>query len=63
MFVGFPLTSLDRYTPERAVVLPSGDKSIEMTLPTEAFAPEADSELLRSGFEDWKPILYYISNT
>ena len=27
IFVGFPLTSIDRYTPEGATVLPSGDKS------------------------------------
>ena len=54
VFVGFPLTSLDRYTPEGTVVLPSGDKSVEMALPTEAFAPDADGESLRMGFEDWK---------
>ena len=54
IFVGFPLTSLDRYTPERATVLPSGDKSIEITLPTETFAPEVDLESLRMGFDDWK---------
>jgi hypothetical protein len=54
IFVGFPLTSLDRYTPEGAAVLPSGDKSIEMTLPAEAFATDIDMESLRKGFEDWK---------
>ena len=54
VFVGFPLTSLDRYTPEGAVVLSSGDKSVEMALPAEAFAPDADGESLRMGFEDWK---------
>lgn len=54
IFVGFPLTSLDRYTPERATVLPSGDKNIEITLPTETFAPEVDLESLRMGFDDWK---------
>ena len=54
IFVGFPLTSLDRYTPEGAVVLPSGDKSLEMTLPADAFAPDIDMESLWKGFGDWK---------
>lgn len=54
IFVGFPLTSIDRYTPEGATVLPSGDKSLEMTLPAEVFAPDVDIESLRNGFEDWK---------
>lgn len=54
IFVGFPLTSIDRYTPKGAEVLPSGDKSIEMTLPTEAFAPNIDIESLRIDFENWK---------
>jgi hypothetical protein len=53
-FVGFPLTSLDRYTPKGALISPSGDKNIEMTLPADVFAPDADSELLRKSFENWK---------
>lgn len=54
IFVGFPLTSIDRYTPEGAEVFPSSDKSIEMTLPTEAFAPDIEVESLRMDFENWK---------
>lgn len=54
VFVGFPLTSLDRYTPQGSIVLPSGDKSIVMTLPAEAFSPDIDAETLQSGFVDWK---------
>ena len=46
VFVGFPLTSLDRYTPQGATVLPSGDKSVELALPAEAFAPCTDVESL-----------------
>ena len=34
--------------------MPSGDKSIEMALPIEAFAPEVDMESLRKDFENWK---------
>lgn len=54
VFVGFPLTSLDRYTPQGAVVSPSDDKSIEMTLPADVFAPDTDSDSLQKSFEDWK---------
>ena len=54
IFVGFPLTSFDRYTPQGAVVSLSGDKSIEMTLPAQAFAPDIDMESLWKSFEDWK---------
>lgn len=55
VFVGFPLTSLDRYTPQGATVLPSGDKSVEMVLPAEAFALGTDVESLWKDFEEWKP--------
>ena len=54
VFVGFPLTSFDRYTPKGAVVSPSGDKGIDMMLPAETFAPDTVIESLRTGFEDWK---------
>ena len=54
VFVGFPITSLDRYTPKDAVIVPSGDKKVEMTLPADVFAPDTDIELLKKGFEDWK---------
>lgn len=54
VFVGFPLTSFDRYTPHGALVSPSGDKSVEITLPGEAFAPDVDCESLQKGFDDWK---------
>lgn len=54
VFVGFPLTSLDRYTPKGAVVSPTGDKSITMTLPSNVFVPDVDIESLRTDFENWK---------
>ena len=54
IFVGFPLTSLDRYTPQGAVISSPGDKGVEMTLPTDVFALDADCESLQKGFEDWK---------
>lgn len=36
------------------MVVPSGDKSLEMTLPDEVFAPDVDIESLRMDFENWK---------
>ena len=54
VFVGFPLTSLDRYTPQGATVLPSGDKNVEMVLPADAFALGTDVVSLWKDFEDWK---------
>ena len=54
IFVGYPLTSLDRYTPQGALISPAGEKSIEMALPADVFAPDADSESLQKAFEDWK---------
>lgn len=54
VFVGFPLTSLDRYTPQGAIISPSGDKSIAMALPSDVFTPETDIESLKEAFEDWK---------
>ena len=49
IFVGFPLTSIDRYTPEGAEVFPLSDKSIEMTLPRSVgFAITSGRKMCRS---------------
>lgn len=60
IFVGFPLTSLDRYTPQGAVVSPLDDKSIMMVLPANVFASESDIDSLRTSFENWKQCQYTI---
>ena len=54
IFVGFPLTSLQRYTPEGASVVPLDDRGIEMTLPADVFSPVAECETLQANFADWK---------
>lgn len=54
VFVGFPLTSLERYTPQGASVTASDDKSIVMALPDDVFAHETDNDSIRVGFEHWK---------
>ena len=37
-----------------AISWTAGDKSVELALPAEAFAPGTDMESLWKGFEDWK---------
>lgn len=54
VFVGFPLTSLNRYTPTGTMVLPTGDKSVEIRLSANVFSPDADIESLQTGFSNWK---------
>ena len=54
VFVGFPLTSLDRFTPEGAHVAPDGEVCMDMTLPATAFPPDADAGSLLSDFANWK---------
>ena len=63
IFVGFPLTSLQRYTPEGASVVPLDDRDIEMTLPADVFSPVAECETLHDfkqyGFFDHKLRRFY----
>ncbi|MBP3763759.1 MAG: hypothetical protein J6I49_07775 [Bacteroidales bacterium] len=54
VFVGFPLTSLERYVPQGADVQPSGEAVVEVRLPETAFPPDADAGTLQAGFADWK---------
>ena len=54
VFVGFPLTSLERYTPEGASVAVAGEKCVDMVLPGGVFAPDADAESLGEEFDAWK---------
>ena len=50
VFVGFPLTSLERYTPGEATVEPVDDKCVDIVLPP---ATE-DSESKQADFANWK---------
>lgn len=50
VFVGFPLTSLERYTPGESAVAPVDDKCVDIVLPPAA----ADNESLQGGFANWK---------
>lgn len=51
-FVGFPLLSLEKRTPEGAQVISIADKHIAMDLPDKG--GEADVESLVHEYEDWK---------
>lgn len=50
VFVGFPLTSLERYTPREATVVPVDDKCVDIVLPPGA----SDTEAMQGGFANWK---------
>ena len=52
-FVGFPVASLDRYTPAESVVRES-EAGVDIVLPVSVFSPDATPESLGEGFENWK---------
>lgn len=54
VFIGFPLTSLDRYTPEGAGVHPLDDKSVDVLVPGTIFPIDVDSETLQTDYVNWK---------
>ena len=54
VFVGFPLTSLDRYTPQGAAVSPTGENSIDIILPADVFPAAIERETLTEDFANWK---------
>ena len=54
VFIGFPLTSLSKYSPEGAEVTESEDKSVELLLPVGLFGDAADVAALTTDFANWK---------
>lgn len=54
VFVGFPVNSLQRYTPEGAEVTTGEDKSVELLLPVTVFQDTTDVSQLTTDFENWK---------
>ena len=52
--IGFPLTSMDKFTPTGAFVEPQTDGSIVLALPLEAIPDDVDVKLLASEFAQWK---------
>ena len=54
VFVGFPQTSLDRYTPEGATISVGEDKVVEMVLADDLLVCDMTIEDLKQDFENWK---------
>jgi hypothetical protein len=54
VFVGFPVTSADKYLPEGATAKSTDDKYCEITLPMSVFPSDADMEALQTDYANWK---------
>ena len=54
VFVGFPVTSLEKYTLEGAERTVGEDKSVSLVLPAALFAPAADPQGLATEYGNWK---------
>ena len=54
VFVGFPQTSLERYTPEGATISVGEDKVVEMVLADDLLVCDMTVEDLKQDFENWK---------
>ncbi|MCQ2605321.1 MAG: hypothetical protein MJ204_02115 [Bacteroidales bacterium] len=52
-FVGFPLSSIEKFTPQGASIIPETDGSVKMVMPLEI----NDAELFKSEFEAWQQSL------
>lgn len=53
VFVGFPMTSLERHTPEGATVTEQEDKTMAIILPETLFG-ETTTEQLQTDYANWK---------
>lgn len=53
VFVGFPMTSLERHTPEGATVAEQEDKTMAIILPETLFE-ETTTEQLQTDYANWK---------
>ena len=54
VFVGFPQTSLERFTPQGAAVVEAADGQIVLVLPSGTFSPQAEVGQLAADFAAWK---------
>ncbi|MBQ3701071.1 MAG: hypothetical protein II886_14400 [Prevotella sp.] len=54
VFVGFPVSSLSRHTPENAVVTVQDDKTVKLVLPETMLNGSVDADQLKTDFENWK---------
>ena len=54
VFVGFPMTSLERHTPEGATVAEQEDKTVAVILPETVFVEKVTIDQLQTDFANWK---------
>ena len=54
VFVGFPVTSLQKFTPENAEVHHNNDGGMIMILPETVFPTETNIQSLQEEFQNWK---------
>lgn len=54
VFVGFPMTSLERHTPEEATVMEQEDKTMAVVLPETVFGEKVTIDQLQTDFANWK---------
>ena len=54
VFVGFPVTSLQKYTPQDAEVSFNGDKSVSIRLPQSLLEESGGAETMAEEFANWK---------
>ena len=54
VFVGFPMTSLDKYRPEHSQDIPYDETHFILDLPADTFPEEVTKELYDADFERWK---------
>lgn len=54
VFVGFPVTSLQKYTPEKFETKINDDKSVLLLLPDDIFTEDTDVQLLGEAYSNWK---------
>lgn len=54
VFVGFPVSSLEKYTSEGFLVQAVAEKCVDIHLPESVFAADTDVEMLHVDYENWK---------
>ena len=54
VFVGFPMTSLERHTPEGATLAEQEDKTVAVILPETVFGEKVTIDQLQTDFANWK---------
>jgi hypothetical protein len=54
LFIGFPLTSLQKYTPEGGDVVVTGEKTMDLLLPDTMVPDDMTADMMQADFEQWK---------